>query len=273
MHNSYSLVMRQLLNKCLLFPGLVIFLSAFTSCKQEQEQGQDTQQRKVDAVIVNPSSLSVMVTSTGDLLPNEQVEIKAPVSGNVMSIHFEEGTFVRKGENLITIDDRSWKAQLEGLKAAHASAVSELNRKEALLDIEGASTEEVEQARATVKNLQAQINELNIMIDLASVKAPFSGQVGMRDFSLGAYLQQGTSITTLAQTNPIKVDFTIAAKYASKISVGQQVKITSPTNNDTTIATVYAIDPVINLSNRSLQIRALLANKEHQLIPGDFIRV
>jgi len=224
-------------------------------------------------VIVKPAGLSVSVTATGDLLPNEQVDLRAPVEGNVVAIHFSEGEYVQKNSVLLEIDDRTWKARLQGLEAQLVSARNDLERKRGLINIEGTSREELDQAEATVQNLKAQIDELKVTIDLSRVKAPFSGRIGMRNFSPGAYLSKGDPIATITQTDPVKVNFTIPARYANQVKVGNIVFVNSSTSADTTTARIYAIDPVISESDRSLQLRAILKNPEMKYIPGDFAEV
>ena len=253
----------------IVIPGLVIL----SSCREQASKSRERSPMKVEVIIAKPSPLSVVVKSTGDLLPNEQVEIKSPVAGNVMSIHFKEGEFVRKGDLLVKIDDRNWKARLEGLEARLATALNELKRNETLLKIEGTSEEEVDQARATVSELKAQIDELKVMIDLAAIKAPFSGRLGMRDFSTGAYLQQGAFITNLAQTDPLKIDFSVPARYAGRIHDGITVQVGTTGTGKTSEATVYAVDPVVSISNRSIRARALLGNPGQTFVAGDFVQV
>ncbi len=254
----------------LIIPTL---LAGFNSCKMKETNNQRSAITKVDVYIVKPSELSIGITSTGELLPNEQVELKAPVSGNVMAILFNEGEKVNQGDPLIQIDDRTMKARKHGLEARLISARNELHRKKNLLKIEGASQEEVDQAEALVEDLNAQIEELNVKINLARVDAPFSGKLGMRNFSPGAFLSTGELITQLAQIDPIKVHFSIPAKYADQIHTGQLVTISSSGSGDTSNAEIYAIDPVIDPSNRSLQIRALLNNSDHNFIAGDYANI
>ncbi|MEN6453191.1 MAG: efflux RND transporter periplasmic adaptor subunit, partial [Prolixibacteraceae bacterium] len=145
--------------------------------------------------VVIPGHFENQLTVTANLLPAESVQIKTPVAGTVLAIHFSEGQYVKQGQPLVQIDDRVWKAQIKGLKARLQAANEELKRKEALLTAEGASREEVETIQSTVQQLEAQIEELSVYVSLAEVPAPFSGRVGMRDFSVGAYLSQGQTIT------------------------------------------------------------------------------
>jgi membrane fusion protein, multidrug efflux system len=105
-----------------------------------------------EGYLVQPGRHAVSIRSTGDLLANEEVEIKAPVAGNVRSIHFREGQQVQRGALLVEIDNRSWVAQKKGLEARLISAESELGRKRKLLAIEGVSEEDVEQSVAEVNS-------------------------------------------------------------------------------------------------------------------------
>ena len=216
---------------------------------------------------------TVKISATGELLSFEEVELRTPVAGNVLSIHFEEGQYVREGALLVRIDSRIWEAQKKGLKAQLLSAENELARKKQLLQIEGTSQEDVDQSEARVSSLKAQIEELAVRIDLAYVSAPFNGRLGLRNFSLGAYLSQGDMITRVVQTNKLKINFDIPARYASLAREGLEVDVISSSVGDTAQARVYALDPVINPNSRSLRLRGILDNGQGRFIPGDFVQV
>ena len=220
-----------------------------------------------DGYVVKPGHFENKLTVTANLLPYETVDIKTPVAGTVLAIHFKEGQKVNKGQSLVQIDDRVWKAQIKGLKAQLAAGKEELQRKETLLKAEGASQEEVDAARSGVLQLEARIEELSVYVSLASVPAPFGGQVGMRDFSVGAYLPQGQVITQIAQSDRLKVDFNLPGRYISQLAPGKEVKVFA--NNDTLTASIYAVNPLIDENTRTIQVRALLDNRDNWL-PGDF---
>ncbi|HBL74505.1 MAG TPA: hypothetical protein DD458_04680 [Prolixibacteraceae bacterium] len=220
-----------------------------------------------EGYVIKPSHFENKLTVTANLLPYETVDIKTPVAGTVLSIHFKEGQKVNKGQSLVQIDDRVWKAQIKGLKAQLAAGKEELQRKEALLTAEGASQEEVDAARSGVLQLEAKIEELSVYVSLASVPAPFSGQVGMRDFSVGAYLSQGQIITQIAQSDRLKIDFNLPGRYINQLSAEKEVKVVS--NNDTLMASIYAVNPLIDENTRTIQVRALLDNRNNWL-SGDF---
>ncbi len=279
-HNTHNtLFMKKISIR--LHPQLYIFRIIFLlapfillSCAQ----GDSSEQRGPQAINAQGykaeyQEFTVSIRSTGELISYEEVELRTPVAGNVLSIHFREGQFVEKGALLVEMDSRTWQAQKRGLEAQLLSARSELERREKLLAIEGTSQESVDQSRALVSDLEARIEELSVRIDLAQIRAPFSGRVGMRDFSPGAFLGQGDPITRLVQNQKLKIDFKIPARYASLAREGLDVRIVSSSSLDTTYARIYAVDPEINTNTRSLRLRGMLENGDRKFIPGDFVQV
>jgi membrane fusion protein, multidrug efflux system len=259
---------------------LLILLTALPiillgSCQRGGNSGGNQASRVLaaDGHRVQTQPFQVHIRATGDLLSYEEVELKTPVAGTVLGIYFDEGQQVRKGDLLVEIDNRAWMAQKKGLEAQLEFTESELARKRELLSIEGVSLEEVERSQAEAAQLKARIEELEVMIDLSRVRAPFGGQLGMRNFSLGAYMAQGETITHLVETGRLRVHFSIPAKYASLARTGQEVTLISSAAGDTATARIYVVDPMISASSRSLQVRALLENSQGRFLPGDFIQV
>jgi len=265
---------KNLYNRLSLIVFLAFILPVLASCGSEgQQSAQMARPTMAQGFKAVPQQFSIQIRSTGELLSYEDVVLRSPVAGNVMGIHFSEGQYVSQGTLLVEIDSRTWQAQKRGLEAQLVNAVSELQRRETLLAIEGASQQSVDQALATVNDLQARIDELAVRIDLAKIRAPFSGRLGMRNFSPGAFMGQGETITRLVQTQKLKINFDVPARYASLIQEGMMVKVISSSNNDTVMARVYAIEPVINATNRSLTVRGMLENGHQRFTPGDFAQV
>jgi len=255
---------------------LLFFSTGIYSCGSGNAGGGNSQgPRTVNAegFKAETEPYTIQIRATGELISYEEVELRTPVAGNVLSIHFEEGQYVRKGTLLVKIDSRTWEAQKKGLEAQLLSAENELSRKKQLLQIEGTSQEDVDHSEARVSSLKAQIEELAVRIDLAHVKAPFSGRLGMRNFSLGAYLSQGDMITRVVQTHKLKINFDIPARYASVARERLDVNVISSSAGDTTLARIYVVDPVINPNSRSLRLRGILENDKGRFIPGDFVQV
>jgi len=259
-------------NKLPILLLLTITIGAF-SCQEKKSETRPATRSllQVEAIIAVPQRFENKFIATANILPYEEVELRAPVSGTVLSIHFNEAQFVKEGQLLVRIDDRTWKAQIKGLEVQLGAAKSDLKRKTELLKVEGVSEEEVEQSRASVDALQARIDELNVNVSLANIKAPFDGKVGLRNFSIGYYMSQGQVITELVQTQKLKIDFNLASRYLSEVKVGTKVNVMSA--KDTLVAEVYAISPVVNETSRTAQVRALINNNTKGFIPGDFAEV
>lgn len=238
---------------------------------QETRLDQAPPALKVDVVVAEPQPFESIIEVTGNILPYEEVELKTPVAGTILEILFEEGEEVKKGEVLVRIDDRAWQAEAKGLRTQITSAKNDFRRREELLKIEGASQEEVDQSRATLAGMEARLEQLEVSIDLANIKAPFSGTVGLRNFSLGTYLPQGAPITQLVQTDKLKIDFNLPSKYASYISVGKKVEVTS--GQDKGVAGIYAVNPLVENTSRTVQVRALMDGDLKGFHSGDFAQV
>lgn len=272
-HNSYMCALRKIrfLQNITLFSAVLILVA---SCNQGQKKTNSSAYGSallVDAVVVEPQVFKTEIKTNANLLPYEQVEIKAPVSGTILSISIDEGQVVKKGQPIIRIDDRSWKAELKGLKAQLLSAKADLQRKQELLPVEGASQQDIDDATARVDELEAQIDQLEVNIDLANVVAPFDGKIGMRNFSVGSYLSQGQVIIELAQLWKLKVDFNLAGRYRKELQPGKIVSVIY--EKDTVDAPIYAVSPVADNSSRMINVRALIEKNTLNFVPGDFAEV
>lgn len=147
-----------------------------------------------------------------------------------------------------------------------------MERKKALLDLGGSTQEEIDELYAATETLKSNIQELQLKIELANVKAPFSGVLGMRNFSEGAFLKEGEEITTLTELDQLKIDFSLPQEYLSSIKIKSPVRLLI--EEDTLIATIYAINPLINTESRTINVRALLKQPSHKMIiPGSFAEV
>jgi membrane fusion protein (multidrug efflux system) len=250
-----------------------IVLLLFISCKEQKKgnPGAAAAPLQVKAMILQPGYYEDLFMVNANLLPYEQTELKAPVSGNVLGIYFREGEKVHEGQSLIHIDDRVWKARLKGLEAQLEIAKSDSARNEALIEVQGVSQETVDKSNAQIQELQAQIEELEVNISLANVRAPFTGRVGMRDFSVGAYLSQGSFITSIVQSDRMKVDFDIPSRNAANVKLGEKVNIVI--QSDTVQATVYAINPQIDPNSRTIKVRCEMSNPSEKYLPHSFVQV
>lgn len=261
----------KLMAASLALPALLLMASCGDGSEEKEATGPKPSM-KVEGFRATGQPFNNTLVVTAALQANEQVALMAPMSGQVMDIYFEEGQRVTEGQSIIRLDDRSWKAQLLGSSAELDAALKDLERKRALLSIEGSTQAEIDGLVSKVETLRAQIQQLQINIDLANVKAPFSGTLGLRNFSKGAYLKEGEVITVVAQLDRLKVDFSIAQEHKNSLKVGSVVRVV--VEKDTLEATVYAINPLVDSASRTISARAILKQPStHKLLPGTFTEV
>lgn len=255
---------------------LVLLAAVMISCSEEEQKESPAQQAqpvlKVNAYKVKTQPFSSRLVTTGNVLAYDEVTLKAPIGGTVLSINFKEGQKVKKGYPIIHLDDRAWKAQLVGLKAELNNAEKDYERKKTLLEIEGSSQQDIDEAFTAIEKLKSQIQQLEVNIRLANVEAPFTGNLGMRDISPGAYLAQGDIITTLVNIDKLRLDFAVPQQYQNSLKPGSDVLVYN--QKDTLRAKVYAVNPRLTTTSRTLNVRAQLdQSSEKTLLPGTYVEV
>lgn len=251
---------------------LLVLIILFPACNEENggEASGPPPERAVQAnyLVARPDTFRNEVITTAEVLPYESVTLRAPLAGTVLNIYFEEGARVKEGDLLLRLDDRAWKAQLQGLEVEYNSVQNELERYRRLMEIDGASQQQIDNAVARLATMKADMDQLRVNIELANIRAPFAGQVGLRNFSKGSYMSQGEEITTLAQIDRLKVNFNLPERYRPDIEVGEAVGLR--VEGDTFAATIYAIDPIIDVDTRTVQARAVLDRGTRSVMPGVF---
>lgn len=258
-------------------PIAALLAVAFFSCSSEPENslngGTRSKVLKVDYIVTEPQPLANIIQVTGSVLPNESAELTTQVAGKVEAIRFEEGELVRKGQTLLELDSREWRAQLQRLRSELEVAKQDLDRKEQLAEIKGVSESELEAAQLRVNTLEANIDETEVRLSYSTIVAPFNGRIGLRSVSLGAFISAGTPVATLVQENPLKLEFNVPERYAPQIKNGQPVLFRVSNDDDHYQANIYATEPMINRSSRALRVRARANNDDRVLLPGSYADV
>ena len=213
------------------------------------------------------------IYSSGTMIANEEVELRSESSGRITSLNIKEGSFVQKGQLIAKLFDENILAQLKQLKYEDELAQQVEARQKKLLDINAISKEEFDIAVNKVNTLKADKEALQVALKQTEVRAPFSGRIGLKNISVGAYVTPSNVIATLVQTNPIKMDFTIPEKYSDRIAVGRKISFSSDGKREKNDATVIAIDPKIDETLRTLKVRTSIANASGRFMPGMFVSV
>jgi membrane fusion protein (multidrug efflux system) len=264
------------MNKKALLFSLPLFL-AF-SCSEDpslQNNNGKINYTNVDYYIAESEVFEEIITIPGITMPFEQVNLFSEISGRVKNIHFKEGNLVKKGQLLVTVDTDILQAERNKLNVDLELAKKDKARKQSLLESEAVTQEALEQAESEVNSLSAQIQTLDVQIAKGRITAPFNGTVGLREISEGAFITTSNLITVLAQTDKLKVDFSIAQRYAHKVKEGQKVTLRPPSdslNPSPVYATVYATNPIINENTQMLNVRAKIENNKN-IVAGGFVNV
>jgi membrane fusion protein (multidrug efflux system) len=227
----------------------------------------------VSVKLVVAKTLNTKLLSTGRLVANESIELRPEISGIVEKINFTEGDNVQKGQLLVTIKSDDLKARMQKLKFSLQLAKNNEERQKKLLEREAISRQEYESALTIYQTTEAEISELKAQLDKAEIRAPFSGRIGLRQVSPGAYVSSASIIGTLVSLQPLKLDFSVPYKYADLIQKGMQVRFKIEGRREEYQANIYAIEPKIDQNSGTLLIRAMYPNSNGSLIPGTFTNV
>lgn len=227
----------------------------------------------VTATVVNPTGLENKITITGSILPNEALELKSEIAGNITGIHFKEGQDLKKGQLLVSLNDDELQARLEKLKYSKKLNKETEFRQRKLLEKEAISREEYDISLTRLNTSEADIRLLQVQLAKTTIKAPFDGVVGLRQVSKGAYVTSSTVIANYYSLDPIKIEFSIPGKYAGEVKTGDKINFSVDAFADSFQGTVYAIEPQIDPETRTLKIRAYSVNKMRKLLPGQFARI
>ena len=228
----------------------------------------------VEAIIVTPAPYERKLVVTGSILPSESIELKTEVSGKISGIFFQESQPVRKGQRLLKIDDDELVAQLEKQKYNKKLFEDNEYRQRKLLEKEAISQEEYDNALNRLRTTTADIKVLEAQIAETEVIAPFDGFIGFRYVSPGAYISPATVIATVYSLDPAKIEFSVPARYASRVYIGSPIVFRQENDPELSFkGEVYAIEPQIDPTTRTLKIRSKTPNTNGKLIPGQFVSI
>ncbi|MDR2337588.1 MAG: efflux RND transporter periplasmic adaptor subunit [Deltaproteobacteria bacterium] len=252
---------------------LIVSLSSLTACNK-QEQAKSGIIVPVVGLTITGEKLQNAITIVGNLQANEDVIIKSEITGNVEKINFEEGQTVKKGTLLIQVDHKNLNSEMEQAQANFNLADANLKRSKELFENKTISSQAYDQAFAQYKATQATLNKTKQQLDKASIVAPFDGIMGARKVSPGQYVSNNDTLTSISSVNPIKLEFNLAERYLSKISLGQKVEVsTAAFDKQIFTGETFFIAPSVDVQTRTVLAKAKIDNAVLLLKPGMFSRV
>jgi membrane fusion protein (multidrug efflux system) len=216
--------------------------------------------------------MSNSVEANGTVVANEYVELHPEVSGRLTYLNVPEGAKIQQGTVVARINDADLQAQLNKSKVLLDMAVKTEERLKKLLAVNGVNQADYDVAQNAVNGYKADMAYTQSLLDKTVIKAPFSGVVGLRQVSPGAYLTPASIIATIQQTEKIKIDFTLPEEYSSLIKKGNKVDVQIDAAQKTMKkAVIVATEPQVNANTRNLKVRAIL--QDAKVNPGAFVKI
>lgn len=228
----------------------------------------------VKAETVQILKVSDDVSAVGSLLAEESVIIRPEIDGRIIGLHFQEGQAVTAGTRLVTIDSTEYEAQAAAQRADLKTEEQRLARTKDLYEQKFISKDALDVQVGNVARLKAHVDEAESRTAKTAIRAPFSGILGLRQVSPGAYVKAGSDIVRLENVSSIKVDFRIPENYLSKIRPNQEISVKLDAYpGEAFTGRVYAVEPVVDERTRTIAMRARIPNNGFKLKPGMFVRV
>jgi len=228
----------------------------------------------VEAEPVRVTEILDAVTAVGTLRSAESVVLKSEIPGRIARIMFADGSQVSKGDALIVFDASVQQALVNQARAERDLAAAKLKRTEELFQKKFLSAAALDDAKATEEIAAAKLALAQANLDKMTIRAPFAGQIGIRQVSVGDYLKEGVDLVNLEDLSSMKADFRVPEQISGRLAVGQTVQLQSDAFAGASFpAKVVAIDPAVDAAGRSLLLRAELRDVSRRLKPGMFVRV
>ena len=228
----------------------------------------------VVAVPVEARALGTDIEAVGTANANESVDVSAKIANRVTAIRFSEGQRVRRGDVLAELDDAEVKAELAEAEAIRFDSERQLRRGRELAEKKALPVSQLEQLEAKLQGDRARVAAAQARLAETVIRASFDGRVGFRRVSVGSLVNAGTVITTLDDTSVIKLDFTVPETLIYLIEEGEVVRATTAGLPGVVFeGKVAQLDSRVDVSTRSIIVRALLPNADGRLRPGMYMTV
>ena len=214
------------------------------------------------------------VKAVGSLRAVRGVDVSSEISGLVRSVHFLSGDRVEEGQVLVELNADADIAQLHAYQAAADLANTTYERDKKQFEIQAVSKATLDSEAADLRSKRAQVAQQQAVVDKKTIRAPFSGRLGISTVNRGQYVNPGDKIVTLQELNPLLVDFYLPQQQLSQIALGQTVVVTTDTYPGRTFTgKITVISPKVDPDTRNFQVEATLANPKHALLPGMYATV
>ncbi len=229
----------------------------------------------VTAAVAREDTWAPIISTVGSLTAVQGVTLSAQLDGTVASIAFQPGSSVKSGDLLVQMDISSEEAQLRAAEATVELARLNLERSRELLASQTISQSQFDSDSAAYKQASAQADNIRATIAKKTIRAPFTGRLGIRLINLGQTLKAGDAIVSLQALDPIYADFYLPQQELVRINSGLSVRVTGDAIGDGKVleGRITAINPDVDSATRNVRVEATLANPDERLRPGMFVDI
>jgi membrane fusion protein, multidrug efflux system len=264
----------------LMLTVMIVFVAGLGLVKVRQFQAMAQQfaamqppPEAVTTIVATQEQWPTTISVIGTVAPVQGVTVSADLPGIVDRIAFDSGKSVAQGDVLVQLDTKQEQAQLAAAEAQLELARLNFERMQGLIGQDAVSRAEYDAAAAAHKQAEARIHEIRAAIERKTIRAPFSGVLGIRQVNLGQYLSGGDPVVPLQSLNPIYVNFGVPQHDIAQIRIGRSVRITATDLGDVAFTgRVTAIDSIADQTTRNIQVQATLTNTAGRLRPGMFVQ-
>jgi membrane fusion protein (multidrug efflux system) len=267
----------------LMLVGVAAFLGAIGFVKFRQVQAAIAQHSSfqpppeaVTTVVARQDRWPASLSAIGTVAAVHGVTVSADLPGIVGRIAFDSGRTVKAGQVLVRLDTKQEQAQLAAADAQRHLARLSLDRMRGLREKGVTSQAEYDRALAEHEQAEARAGEIRATIARKTIRAPFSGILGIRQVNLGQYLAGGDPVVPLQSLHPIYVNFAVPQQEVGQLRIGGEVRFAlegqAGEEPGDFAGRITAVDSVVNEGTRNVQVQATLANPEGKLRPGMFVQ-
>ncbi|MGZ5432071.1 MAG: efflux RND transporter periplasmic adaptor subunit [Thermoanaerobaculia bacterium] len=260
----------------LMLAVVVAFLSAIGGFKYFQIRAAMSQSwspppEAVTTVIAKRESWATTVNAIGSVAAVNGVTVSADLPGIITAIAIDSGRAVSKGDVLVRLDTRQERAQLAAAEAQRELARLALERNRGLAASGVVAQSNLDQAQAEFTSAEARAGEIRATIERKTIRAPFSGVLGIRQVNLGQYVAGGAPIVSLQAIRPVYVNLTVPQHQLARLTRGTPIEVTSDALGSPEVGKVAAIDAVIDEATRNARVQAIFDNRSGRLRPGMYV--
>ena len=266
-----SLLMNRLLHYGILSLLFITIILIVNGCDEEQAGGGEFAMppMPVEVADVLKQKVSDKFEAVGTIQAMEEITVVSEIDAAIISLPFEEGSYIKKGQIIAQLDDEQLSAEVLRSEALYEQTKSAYNRIKSVVEQKAGTPQDLDDALASLKVAEANLVLAKSRFAKTRITAPFDGMVGARRVSVGTFLRTGEIITTLANLNSIRVTFSVSERFLSQLKRGAEVIVTSPVYPDHVVkGRIIAIEPMLDSQTRNVQVVAKVENPGQKFRSG-----